>query len=80
MNNLPSFCDSLMQVVVRSIGHKLNDSNMQAASEIMKAETKAFFFGEDYRAERECLLAGTVHQNTVLASLTASCISKINAL
>jgi len=83
MQTLDLLCNTILRAVVNASRAKLTgmpDTGLKAASEIMKAEVKSFLFGDEYKNERECVLAGTVHQNTVVASVVASCVNKINKL
>ena len=73
--NLDRFAHDLMVGVVAS--GVVNERNMTRAIEIMRAEAKAFLTGEEYAAERDTVLAGSIHPGYVMASVVASCVIKI---
>lgn len=74
-------CDSVMDAVAKSgvVNQKSTDAEVKRAVEIMRAEIRSFLSGHEYENERTCILAGTMSQEWVLASVVASCISKIKA-
>jgi hypothetical protein len=78
MTNLSAFCEALMTAVANTVvtsGRKISDYGQ--ASEVLKAEMKAFLFGAEYANERACVLAGTLNERYAIASLVASCLLKI---
>ena len=75
--SIDRFCHDLMVAIVNS--GSVNEHNIDRAIEVMRAETKDFFFGENYADERATVLANSVHPGFVMASVVASCISKIRA-
>ncbi len=75
--SIERFCHDLMVAVVNS--GSVNEQNIDRALEVMRAETKSFIFGKNYADERATVLANSVHPGYVMASVVASCISKIRA-
>lgn len=72
-----SLCNTILRAVVNVLGDRLNGKDLDKVSDVLKAETKDFLFGDGYKAERECVLAGTVSQSVVIASVVSACVEKI---
>jgi hypothetical protein len=72
------FCNTVMHAVANAIsrsGRKVADFGQ--ACEVMREETKAFFANAEYAEERTALLRGSVSAQTVMTSLVASCMQRI---
>ena len=67
--------DSLMRAVVAS--GVVTQDNLDQAVAVMRAELKALLTGDEYADERDCILRGSVSQQTTLMSVAASCIQKL---
>ncbi len=72
---IQQMCKAVMRGVVTS--GVVNESNIDRAVEVMRAEIKSLLTGDEYASERSAVLAGTVHEGYVLASVVASCVTKI---
>lgn len=75
LRQVDRFAHDLMVGVVAS--GAVNHGNMTRAIEVMRAEAKAFLAGAEYADERDTILAGTVHPGYIMASVVASCVTKI---
>lgn len=76
-DSLDRFCHDIMVGVANS--GSVNEQNIDQAVTVMRAEIKAFLTGDDYADERATVLANSVHPGYVMASVVASCVSKIRA-
>jgi hypothetical protein len=77
-DGIETFCNQIMHAVAdyaARTGNRVVD--YEQASEVLKSEVKDFFFGDNYKDERECLLLGTVHQGYIITSIVASVLLKI---
>lgn len=70
-----AICNAVMRGVVAA--GVVTDANMTAAIAIMRAEVKALLFGPGYADERAAVLARSVNEAYVVASVVASCVLKI---
>lgn len=75
LDNIDTLAQAIMRGVVAT--NVVNDGNIDVAVEVMRAECKALLLGEEYEQERAALLDRTVSEQTVLASVVASCALKI---
>jgi len=73
-----SFADSVMRGVVAAAADSVRQ-DIDRAIRIMRAECKAFLFGDEYADERDCVMRGSVSQRYAIASVVASCVEKIRA-
>lgn len=76
---------SISQAVMRGVaGLFINagiaPSDYAKATEIIRAEIKAFLFGDEYLDERICVLRRSLNEQVVIASVCLSAFNKIRAL
>ena len=72
---IKGFCEAIMKGVVAT--GLVTEENTQAACDIMKEEAKAFFTGEKYEAQRECVLNGTLHDSYIIADIITECVTRL---
>ena len=72
--------EKLAQVLMKAVVNTgaVTEENAEKAVQVMRSELHEFLTGERYKNERESLLAGSVHERVVLASVVASCVERIN--
>lgn len=70
---------ALCQAVMRGVAASGVVTDVDAACAVMRAEVKAFLFEAEYAAERAAVISRSVSESTVVASLVAACVLKINA-
>lgn len=74
-----ALCNTLMVAVTRT-GVITDKTDLNFAVKVMRDELNAFLYGDEYKNERECMIAGTVSQQTVWLSVVAHCVNKIAKL
>lgn len=70
--------ETIMQgvaVLIRETGKQVADYGQ--ATEVIKAEIKAFLFGDEYADERYCLINRTLHERVILSSVCLGAFQKI---
>ena len=72
-DNITTFCNTVMRAVVAS--GAVHEGNIDFASEVMRREVKAFFYGVQYKNERDVALRG--HVQLAVTSLVATCVAEI---
>ena len=77
LDGIDTFCTELMRGVAAS--GVLHHDNLDRAVQIIRDEAKAFFWGDDYADERAAIIDRSVSPSTVMASVVASCVLKLNA-
>ena len=77
VDNTISFVEDITSKVVQF--DCIHDGNTEAAYEIIKDECSEFIFNKSgrYTAARECILAGTIHQNYIVALIVVTCVERI---
>lgn len=75
---ITALANTIMRGVIATDVIALGD-DLTRPIEIMRAEIKEFVAGEKYADERACILAGTVHESAILASVIADCVLQIKA-
>ncbi len=75
LRQVDRFAHDLMVGVVAS--GAVNEGNMTRAIEVMRSEAKAFLTGAEYADERATVLNGSIHPGYIMASVVASCVTKI---
>lgn len=75
LQDINRLADTVMRGVVAT--NVVTEANLDQAVEVMRAECKALLLGEEYKQERAALLSHSVSEQTVLASVVASCVLKI---
>ena len=73
-----ALCEAVMHAVaagIRDAGRKVRD--YQQATDVVRQEIKDLLFGERYAVEREALRLRSVSDQTVIASVVASCLTRI---
>lgn len=71
--------DSLCNRVMVGVANMIKGRNIDAgrACEIMREEIKAFFFGEQYADERDCIMRGSLSDQTIILSIITRCVERI---
>ena len=70
------FCQQIMKGVVDT--GIVTQENAEKACDIMKEEAKAFFTGEKYENQRQCIQDGTLHDGYIIADIVTECVSRLS--
>ena len=76
MIGVKELCQAIMSGVVQT--GIITDENKTEAVNVMRQETKAFFIGEKYATQRECVQAGTLHDAYIIADIVTECVARLS--
>ena len=79
LGGVDQLCNRVMVGVAAMIRgcRDIRDINYEQVADIMRQEVKAFFFGEAYRDERECVLLGSLSHTVIITSIVTRCFDRI---
>ena len=75
MHDVKEFCQAIMRGVINT--GIITDDNQIEAVQVMREEAKAFFTGEKYEAQRECVLNGTLSDGYIIADIVTECVARL---
>jgi hypothetical protein len=76
---ITALAESIMRGVVKSGVDLSTDTKIDNAIKVMRAEMMAFLTGDEYAAERECVMLKSLDERYVVASVVAGCVAKLAA-